>query len=528
MLEFGMIILNLLVFVIILGSIIAIHELGHLIFAKKAKILCFEYSLGFGPKIYSKKGEETEFSIRAIPLGGFVSMAGEFGDEFIKDGEIIGLNLEDGKVKEIILTDKVKSEILIKVTKHEIYDEEETNHLFIEGIVDGEEKRYEVMEEAFYILGEKRKMQIAPYNRSFESKTYLQKFLTLLAGPLMNFVLAIFLFFVVAAIQGKPQNNNVVGKVAKDFPASVVGIKKGDKIISIDDNLVEKWSDLSVVYGNLNSYENVKVEIKRGEETIVEYVDFAIDLIRIGIANFADSKVIKNETLEEGIVVGTGYGKTKDILKKGDIIQQVKYNDVTTTITSWHDLVELVKTMDGGTAEVIFLREVDGTNKTMTKTIQAWEDKFLNSQGYPSYNVMLGVDPQTKFSLGYSLTQPFVSAWNSFYQVITIVGFLFGGSKQVGVSDLSGRVGIFNVIGKMMSQGFLTLLAFTAFLSVNVGVLNLLPIPALDGGRMLFITIEAVTRKKIPKKVDNLVNNIFFFLLMGLLIYVTINDIIRL
>ena len=126
MLEFGMIILNLLVFVIILGSIIAIHELGHLIFAKKAKILCFEYSLGFGPKIYSKKGEETEFSIRAIPLGGFVSMAGEFGDEFIKDGEIIGLNLEDGKVKEIILTDKVKSEILIKVTKHEIYDEEET------------------------------------------------------------------------------------------------------------------------------------------------------------------------------------------------------------------------------------------------------------------------------------------------------------------------------------------------------------------------------------------------------------------
>ena len=79
--------------------------------------------------------------------------------------------------------------------------------------------------------------------------------------------------------QGKPQNNNVVGKVAKDFPASVVGIKKGDKIISIDDNLVEKWSDLSVVYGNLNSYENVKVEIKRGEETIVEYVDLRLILL---------------------------------------------------------------------------------------------------------------------------------------------------------------------------------------------------------------------------------------------------------
>jgi regulator of sigma E protease len=78
-----------------------------------------------------------------------------------------------------------------------------------------------------------------------------------------------------------------------------------------------------------------------------------------------------------------------------------------------------------------------------------------------------------------------------------------------------------------MSQGFIALLSFMAFLSVNVGVLNLLPIPALDGGRILFISIEGITRKKISRDAENLINNIFFFLLMALLIYVTINDIFR-
>lgn len=105
---------------------------------------------------------------------------------------------------------------------------------------------------------------------------------------------------------------------------------------------------------------------------------------------------------------------------------------------------------------------------------------------------------------------------------------LFGGSSQVGVGDLSGPIGIFNIIGQVMSQGWIALLAFAAFLSVNVGVLNLLPIPALDGGRILFISIEGVTRRKISKNVENIINNIFFFLLMALLIYVTFNDILRL
>ena len=109
-----------------------------------------------------------------------------------------------------------------------------------------------------------------------------------------------------------------------------------------------------------------------------------------------------------------------------------------------------------------------------------------------------------------------------------VVGFLFGGSKQIGVGDLSGPVGIFKIVGFYASGGILSLLAFIAFLSVNIGIINLLPIPALDGGRILFISIEAVTRRKIPRKVDAIVNNVFFVLLLLLLLFVTFKDIVRL
>lgn len=153
--------------------------------------------------------------------------------------------------------------------------------------------------------------------------------------------------------------------------------------------------------------------------------------------------------------------------------------------------------------------------------------KVLKSQGQTAYSIMLGVSPQRKFSLGYSLGQSFVGVWNSFYQVITTVGLLLGGSKQIGVNDLSGPIGIFNIIGQVMKQGFISLLAFTAFLSVNVGVLNLLPIPALDGGRVLFITYEGISRRKISRKAENIINNVFFILLMLLFVYVTINDVLR-
>ncbi len=519
-----MFLLNALAFAVVLGLIVAIHELGHLIFAKRAKILCYEYSIGMGPAVYTKEFEETKFSIRAIPIGGFVSMAGEeLSKEMIAKDDEVGLILEDGKVKEIILSDKIESEMKMKITNFEIYDEEQTGYLFVEGLVEGDIEHFEILEEAVYVVSEKQQLQIAPYKRCFESKTYLEKFLTLIAGPGMNFLLALFLFFIVASFTGKPQNINKIGSTIDYLPASIAGLNEGDEIISIGGVDVKDWNSIGSAVKGLTGYEGVEVVVKIKKTGVTEtfLMDLAIDINQLGISNYNKDGIV---TSDFGAIVGNSYGHGANVLQAGDIITKVKYLDNDEVIiNNWYDLINVVNSVDGKELTVTFNRD----GETFTKELHAWELKVLNSQGVSQYSVSLGITPLRKFSFGYSLITPFKSTWESFTQVISVIGLLFGGSKQIGVGDLSGPIGIFNLIGQIMRQGVLALLSFTAFLSVNIGVLNLLPIPALDGGRILFISIEGVTRKKIPRKVENMVNNIFFILLMLLFVYVAINDVIR-
>ena len=116
--------INLLAFVFSLSLIVAVHELGHLVFAKRAGILCFEYSIGMGPLIYKKKGKETDFAIRAIPIGGFVSMAGEgLQDAYVKKGMTIGINLKDEKISEIVLNPSLSHEKELIVEEFDLYGE---------------------------------------------------------------------------------------------------------------------------------------------------------------------------------------------------------------------------------------------------------------------------------------------------------------------------------------------------------------------------------------------------------------------
>ena len=113
-----------------------------------------------------------------------------------------------------------------------------------------------------------------------------------------------------------------------------------------------------------------------------------------------------------------------------------------------------------------------------------------------------------------------------FKQMFVVLGNLFTG--EVKVSQLSGPVGIYSVVGKMSSQGISALLCLTALLSINVGVINLLPFPAFDGGRILFLIIEKIKGSPVDPKVENTIHSIGFILLILLMIYVTFNDVIKL
>ncbi len=509
-------IINLLAFAFALGIIVSIHELGHLIFAKRAGILCYEYSIGLGPAIYKKKGKETDFSVRAIPIGGYVSMAGEqMSTEMIKKDQVIGLNLKDGKVKEMVLFNTA-TELRMQVTDFEIYSENE-EPLFLEGFVEGKLERFEILDDAIYKLP-KQELKIAPYKKSFESKSYLQKLLTLLAGPLMNFLLAFLLFFLVASFRGAPVNQNKIGSLSEESPAYLAGLRKDHVITSINGIDITNWDDIGKVILDEQPYE---IMIS-GNDTPITVIP-RIDITQLGISNYYKDDLDSSLTIGT-LIVGTYYGTTENSLKHGDVITSVIYEGTTIITNSYQDLLDNADLFDGGEMTVNYIRNEEAG----TTVINVWEKQVLKSQGIDQYNVYIGISPTYKYNFLYSLKAPFIEMYNSFYQVIMVIKFLFGGSKQIGVGQLSGPIGIFNIVGQIARQGFLSLLTFIAFLSVNIGIMNLLPIPALDGGRILFISIEGITRKRIPRKTENLVNNIFFILLMLLFVYVTFNDILRL
>ena len=188
---FPLVLVSIIAFILILGLIIIVHEGGHFFFAKKAGILCHEFSIGMGPAIWKKKYGETLLCIRAIPIGGYVSMADEvLVDGLVKKGSKISLNLIDGKVSEILIEENATGQVSGEVVDFDILGKD-GNPLYIT-INDGmQDHYYEVMEDAFFVGKKDERLQLTPYNRCFDSKSILARFLTLVAGAVMNFVLAI-------------------------------------------------------------------------------------------------------------------------------------------------------------------------------------------------------------------------------------------------------------------------------------------------------------------------------------------------
>ena len=164
-----------------------------------------------------------------------------------------------------------------------------------------------------------------------------------------------------------------------------------------------------------------------------------------------------------------------------------------------------------------------------SKEIEPYTDELLNSQEITKVVHLIGVGATSHFDLFPCIGQAFEMFWTDFTVIFRTLKLLIAPSdvRQVGVSNLSGVVGIFGQIKSYVNTGIIPLLAFAAMLSVNLGIVNLLPIPALDGGKILFVIIEAITRKRVPKKVEAIINGIFMILLLGIMIFVTVNDIMR-
>lgn len=524
-----MVILNIVLFLFVLGVIILLHEAGHFFFAKRAGILCHEFAIGMGPIVYQKRKGETVYAIRAIPIGGFVSMAGEAVNEaLISKEQTIGLRLnEQGHVTDIILTDGIESDVIGKVTEYDLYGKN-FNSLYINIEKEDEITRYAVNRDAVYQLGKKRTMWITPEEKSFESKTIWQRFLVIFGGPLMNFVLALIIYFIMSWFILVPVlTSNEIAAVADNQAAEIAGIMPGDDITSITSSgttyPISDWTDVSTTLSNLDSvYVDVTVD-RDGQSLSYTAINLSIYIQSAGLANRTeDGDIISGDSA----ILGQAYGRASSDgrLAPGDEINRIVANGQTYEVNNWDDLLAAFQVVDSGEITVTYTR--DGESAQTSYALIS--ESALNQLGHDSIVFQLGISAQTEFNLGYSLLYAPRAIWGNVREVFVTLGLLFSPKEDLGIGDLSGPVGIFSLVSSSASQGALSLFSLMAFLSVNIGLLNLLPIPALDGGRLVFLGFEAITRKQMNRKVENTINTVMFFALMGLFVFVTYNDIVRL
>jgi regulator of sigma E protease len=414
---------TLLAFIIIFGALVFFHELGHLVFAKRAGILCREFAIGMGPKVFTYKKNETQYTIRLLPLGGYVRMAGEDAENIeIKPGFRVGLVLdEDENVSKIILNNKDKYSD-IRLVEIETIDLE--HKLFLTGYEEGEEeslKSFSIHREAV-IVENGVETQIAPYDRQFPSKSLGHRAITIFAGPMMNFVLAFFIFLFIGLFQGVEVDEARLGDLTEDGAAIAAGLQEGDQIQTVAGAEVSTWRD-------------VQENIQKNPGKEIEFV-----VVRDG------------ETLGIPVV-------PKEIEREGQTIG----------IIGVYPPVE----------------------KNIVKAIE------------------------------YGFTQTYF--WTK--QIFIILGDLITGGFTI--DSLSGPVGIYKSTEEVAQQGMFVLMKWGALLSINLGIMNLLPLPALDGGRLLFFLVEFLRGKPVDRQKEGLVHFIGFALLMLLMIVVTWNDIQR-
>ncbi|WLV25794.1 RIP metalloprotease RseP [Aciduricibacillus chroicocephali] len=415
---------TVIAFIFMFGLLVFIHEFGHLIFAKRAGMLAREFAIGFGPKIFSFVKNETLYTIRLLPVGGYVRVAGE--DPEIQDlnpGQHIGLEFNgEGKVSKIIVNNKAKHPYarVIEVERADL-----DHDLVIEGYEPeehGERLVFPVDRKAVYVQDEKE-TQIAPYDRQFASKTKRQRAMQLFAGPMMNFLLAIVLFIVLGIIQGVPSDTAKIANIREGSPAEQAGLVNGDQIVQINNKHIKSFEQMALY-----------IQEHPGEE------------------------------------------------------------------------LDLTVKRDGGSKQFTLVPDkvkVEGQEIGRIGVSQAMEKSFTGTFTYG-------------FEKTYSTTK----------LILTNLFMLVTG--QYSIDMLSGPVGIYDITDQVVQTGFNNFLLWTAMLSVNLGIVNLVPLPALDGGRLLFILIEAVRGKPLDPQKEGIFHFVGFALLMLLMIVVTWNDIQRL
>lgn len=541
--DFVWVIIGIIVFVIVMSILVIIHEGGHFLVAKKAGILCHEFSIGMGPVIYQKKKGETVYSIRAFPIGGYVSMAGEeVEDNLLKGIHQVRLLIKNDRVEKIIMNlenPKYQDLPVYDIVSYDLIgtSSADPDELYIEVTKENETQRWIVNRDCMVNYTKKEEIQIAPYDRNFVNKPLLNRFLSVLAGPLMNIILAVVIFFIIGLISGYADTKHtVIGEVTA-VENSNNTLETDDEIATINGVELTDWQSLSNTLANISKGgENftpvVNVTTTSGKNVNIHPSVFVYSIELAFLVDGTNEAIIGEYSNNNEKTASYKGG-----LRKGDKLLKItaytpKTDDVLSSIgdgnavLSKSEVLAFFHTESLETGPDVVIQYSREGKVYETSKIEVYDARTLESQGIEATKVQLGISCKNKFNLGKLLYMPFVQTGESFTMIFKTLGLLFSNSR-IGVDDLSGPVGIFSLLKEASKQGIITILTWMGILSVNLGFMNLLPLPALDGGRLAFMVYEAITKKKPNAKVENIIHSIGFMLLMALMLFVTFNDVLR-
>jgi len=445
--------MTLVWFIVVIGILILIHELGHFLVARWVGVGVERFSIGFGPVLLRWRGKETEYCLSAIPMGGYVKMLGE--ENPLEGGAPLAFDPQ----------------------------------------------------------------------KAFALKPLWARFLIVFAGPGMNFVLAAVIFMIALATVGRPVWPPLLGRVAEGSPAAAAGLQTDDVVVAVDGRAIRYWEDLErAVAGS-------------GGRTL------ALTITRAGTEQ-ALSVTPRRTTVRDPIFrdpreaweLGAGPQLTPQIssvtsgspaelagLRAGDLVRTIAGRPV----YSPDEMMQSIQKRPRQTFEMRVQR--DGQQVTLTITAAAVQER--GGSGQEREIGRIGVGIVTKV-VRYEAYNPVVSVWYGLVKTWDMTALTAKGlwkilSRQIDSSNIGGPIQIAAEAGRQAKEGVGSLALFTAIISVNLALLNLLPVPMLDGGHLFFFVIEAIMGRPLSLKKREVAQQLGFVLLMLLMVYALYNDLVR-
>ena len=430
--------LSVVALIVTLGVLVTIHEFGHYWVARRCKVKVLKFSIGFGRAIKSWKGKDgVEFVIAPIPLGGYVKMLGQ----------------EDTK---LVQTDDIPA------TEQHV---------------------------------------------SFASKSPLERASIAVAGPAANFLLAIAVFWILNLAYGKSGIAPIISDVVDNSPAFMAQLREDDEILSVDGIETLTWQQVNMsMLSRLGETGEIRLTIAR------RGIDENLN-VGLPIKEWMANNIEPDPLSELGIVSikippiigGVIDGGAADIggLRAGDIVLSV--NDM--IIESWSQWVEQIRSNPELEIEVVvqrngeeaLMRILPSANREASGeiygTIGAYAQGASLNQLVPSEMIR-----EIEFNPVSAIVPAIQETWDKSLFVLSAIKKMVIG--LISVKNINGPITIAQVAGETAAYGLEVYLGFLALLSISLGVLNLLPIPVLDGGQILFCAVEMVTRRPVPERVQ--------------------------